>query len=86
MFSDSQTEIRTKECTNRESHRVMENITGPLAVFSKEISRMGSEAVKVCGRRAREEATSMKESGSTIKSKAMESLPGLMGISTKGTM
>lgn len=38
------------------------------------------------GRRDREEATSMKESGSMIKSKATGSLLGQMGIFTKGTM
>ena len=38
------------------------------------------------GRRGQEEATSMKENGSMIKSKAMGSLLGQTGIFTRGTM
>lgn len=81
----SQMAILIRGTTKMESPQVMANIFGPVAVFSKEISKLVLEMGKEYGKRALEEAISIKENGSMIKSKAMEYLHGLTGVSTKDT-
>jgi len=81
----SQMAILIRETTKMESLRVMVSIFGPVAVFSKEISKLVLETGKEYGRKALEGAISIKENGSMIKSKAMEFSHRLMGVSTKDT-
>lgn len=79
----SPTETATREIIKTASHAAMESITGPLAVFSRDSSRMDSDADKGFGKKGQAEAINMREDGRRIRRRAMACLLGQTVLFTR---
>lgn len=76
-------EILIKEIIKWVNLRDMGSITGLVAVFSKEILKLGLGVARECGKKEQEEVISMKVNGSMIRKKDLGCLLGLMEVYIK---
>lgn len=78
------TVIFIKDNIQKESQMVMANIIGVMEVTLKETSKMDSEMVMECGKKAQEIAINMKVNIMKIKNMDMEYLVGQVEIFIRG--